>query len=62
MYLEKLEEESEVKENPLDQVLVGGMRAVIDWMLEEMEDEPNPLPAWSYLEAALHLFAFNTRY
>ena len=62
LYLENLEEESEVKKNPLDQVLAGGMRAVIDWMLEEMEDEPNSPLAWSYLETALYLFSFNTRY
>ena len=56
--LENLEEESEVKENPLDQVLVEGMRAVINWLLEEMEDESNPPPTWSFLEAALYLFCF----
>ena len=47
LYLENLEEESKVKENPLDQVLAGGMRAVIDLTLEKVEDEPNPPPAWS---------------
>ena len=54
-----MEEESKVKENIFDQVLAEGMRAVINWLLEEMEDEPNPPPAWSCLEAALYLFAFN---
>ena len=41
-----MEEESKfLKEIPLDQVLAEGMRAVINRLLEEMEDEPNPPPA-----------------